>query len=180
MCAAGASAGANDAHWLLSDGDDASKNEMAAEGNDPAQVHGYAERVHNGLNLSHHCHPQLCLYHRCYCRAANSCVHGLTGNASEIGVASEVTEASGVVCHELAPAGRDLSMGPGMEVSADWNRKVRVHTADGTVITSAMAVAHDISMIELVAGDESETDGVVRASEDSETTPSEILLLDAG
>lgn len=97
MCAAGVSAGANDAHWYLSDGDDGSKNEMAAAGNGPAQVHGYVERVDSGLNLFHQCHPQLCLYHRCYCKVANSYVHSLTENASEIGIASEAMEASGVV-----------------------------------------------------------------------------------
>lgn len=68
-----------------------------------------------------------------------------------------------------------------MEANAGWNRKLKVHNVGWTVITFAEAVARDISMIELVAGDESETDVVVRASEDSEVTSSEILLfLDAG
>lgn len=68
-----------------------------------------------------------------------------------------------------------------MEANAGWNRRLKVHIVGETVIMSAVAAARDISMIELVAGDESETGGVVRASGSSEATLNEILLfLDAG
>lgn len=133
-------------------------------------------QVHNGPNPFHRCHRQLGLYHRCYYRAANSCVHGLTENASEIGNASEATEASRVAYHESAPVGRDLLMKAGMEASACWRQKSNVHIVGGTAITFAVAAARDISMIGMVAGDESEKDGVVRASEGNEATSSEILL----
>lgn len=65
-------------------------------------------QVHNGRNPFHRCQRQLCLYHRCHYRAVNSCVRGLTENASEIGIANEATEASRVACHESVPVGRDL------------------------------------------------------------------------